>query len=339
MDTVARVRSAFGTPVVIVATALALVGLAVPVLLAPASGAAQGAKVGSTAIVASPRGAVLMASVTGTASAVRVTFRCRGGRTASTLTLGGVSSDTAVVRLLGADAHALTGCSARAGSSLRSLPRLPAPARAAGARLVALLGVVRSLPGSVARLDVVLSGRGAITVSSAGGRTLLKTGRRGPGVQRLRVKNAPRGTILVVRALGRSDSSIVGGLSAAPSPTPTPGATPTPTPVPSPTPTPAPTQQIASTLTITCPASAALGAPINVTGRLSPNGAGAAIVVTFAMPGRPTATSTAMTDAAGNYTEQHVDPNGVGTFSITAAFAGNAGLLPSQTGPCTTTSP
>jgi hypothetical protein len=333
-------RSAFGTrSAVIVATALALVGLAVPVLLAPASGAGQSPKVGSTAIVASARGAVLMATVTGTASAVKVTFTCRGGRSASTRTLGGVSTDTAVVRLLGADAHGLTGCSARAGASRRSLPLLRARARAAGARLVALLGVVRSLPGSIARLDVVLSGRGTITVATAGGRTLLKTGRRGPGVQRLRVKNAPRGTILVVRALGRSDSSIVGGLSAAPKPTPTPGATPTPTPVPSATPTPAPTQQVASILTISCPANVAIGAPINVTGRLSPNGAGAPIVVTFAMPGRPTVTTTATTDAAGSYSAQHTDPNGAGTFSITAAFAGNAGLAPSQAGPCTTTSP
>lgn len=326
---------------VVAATTLALAALALPALLPPASGAGDGARVGATALVDTARGTVLMASVTGAARATKVSFTCRPRGAASTRTLGGVSSDIAVGRIVGLDAHRVTRCTAKAGRSTRSIARLAPGARARGARLVGVLGTVASLAGSVARIDVVISAPGTIAVRTAGGRRLLKTGRRSAGLHRLRVPNAPRGSVLVVAAVGRVDGGVVGGtLSAAPTPTPSATATPTPTatatPTPTPTPTPAPTPA-PSQLTLACPGQLQLGQTITVSGALSPGAAGNAVVVRFVQPSGAQTSTTITTDAGGNYqAQQATDRNSPGTWSIQATFAGDGAVQPAQSPECTT---
>ena len=321
-------------------TALALAALAVPALLPRASGAGDGARVAATALVDSERGAVLLANITGAAEATKVTFTCRPRGSASTRTIGGVSSDIAAARIVGLDAGRVTRCTAKAGGSTRSIRPLEPGARAGGARLVGILGAVRSLPGRAARIDVALSATGVIEVETAGGRRLVRTGSRRAGVHRLRVENAPRGSIVVAKAVGRTDSAVVGGtLTATPTPTPTPAATATPTPTPAPvaTPTPAPLP-LASSLTISCPARVAAGQSIEVTGTLSPGSAGNAVVVRFIQPSGADTSKTVTTDAAGNFTAQEAtNPSAPGGWNTQAIFAGSGALQPVQTSACQTT--
>ncbi len=180
--------------------------------------------------------------------------------------------------------------------------------------------------------------RASIVVESAGGRRLLRTARRAAGLHRLRVQGAPRGSIVVVKAVGRSDAGVVGGtLTATPTPSPQATATPSPSPTPvaTPTPTPAP---LASQLTISCPGRVAPGQSIEVSGTLSPSGAGNAVVVRFIQPSGADTSKTVTTDAAGNYTAQEAaNPNAPGGWNTQAIFAGNDALRPVQTAACATT--
>ncbi len=319
------------------ATVLALAALALPALLPPASGAGDGVRVGATALVSSARGAVLLASVTGARSATKVSFTCRPRGSASTRTLGGVSTDTVASRVVGLAASRVTRCTAKAGESSRAVRPLRGGARAGGARLVAILGAVRALGGGVARIDVAISGAGRITVETAGGRRLQRTGRRDAGLHRLRVPGAPRGSIVVVNAVGRTDAAVVGGtLTAAPTATPAPSSSPTPTPTPAPTATPTPAP--GSTLTIACPARAQAGAPIDVSGTLAPAGAGNTIVVRFTQPTGAFTQQSVLTDAAGNYAAQATPgANSPGPWSSQATFAGSGAVPAVQSPACSTT--
>ena len=326
-----------------IATALGLTALAAPVLLSPAS--AAGARIGSRAIVDSPRGPVLLARVSGQASSLKVTFACKGGAAVFTRTLRGTSSDTAAARITGANAQRVTGCSARAGASQRSIAALPAGQRAAGAHLVGILGPALPLAGGSTRLDVAISAPGAITVKTTAGRTLLKTGRHLAGVYRLLVRNAPRGTGLVVTAIGASDRILAGSSpSAAPPPagqetvTPpdadgtTPGApgggTPAPTaPVPQ---RPAPPAVPISHLTLACPGNVPIGGTLTVTGQITPATEGLTIIVSFSIPGRPGVSDTVLTGPGGVYTAQTSETTTLGTWNIQSYFPGTATLQTSS---------
>ena len=335
------------------ATPLAIAAFAAPVLLSPAS--AAGVRVGARAIVDSPRGPVLLAGVTGQRGSLKVTFACKGGAAVSTRTLRGTSSDTAAARITGADTHRVTGCSARAGASQRSIPALPPGRRAAGARLVGILGPALPLAGGTTRLDVAISAPGAITVKTTGGRTLLKTGRRVAGVHRLLVRNAPRGTGIVVTAIGASDRILAGPTPSAAPPPPgqetvspvAPGNTPAgpgaPS-VPAPPAPPGPQRPVpplvpVSHLSLACPGNVAFGGTLVVTGQITPAVSSATIVVSFSISGQPSVSDTVQTDANGAYTAQTSNTLTLGTWNIQATFAGDPGLQGSSSPACLTRSP
>jgi hypothetical protein len=340
--------------VALAAAPLALAALAAPVLLSPAS--AAGARVGARAIVDSPRGPVLLARVTGQTTSLKVTFACKGGAAVVTRTLRGTSSDTAAARITGASTHRVTGCSARAGASQRSIPGLPAGQRAAGARLVGILGPALPLAGGTTRLDVAISAPGTITVKTTGGRTLLKTGRRVAGVHRLLVRNAPRGTGIVVTAIGASDRILAGPTPSAATPPPgedvtppavAPGTTPAapgaPT-VPAPPGPVGPQRPIPPTvplshLSLACPGNVAIGGTLVVSGQITPATAGATIVVSFSISGQPSVSDTVQTDSTGGYTAQTSNTLTLGTWNIQANFAGTASLQGSSSPACLTRSP
>ncbi len=341
--------------VALVATTLGLTALSLPVLLSPAS--AAGARIGARAIVDSPRGPVLLVRVTGQTTSLKVSFACRGGATVSTRTLRGASSDTAAARITGANTHRVAGCVARAGASQRSVPALPAGQRAAGARLVGILGPALPLAGGTTRLDVAISAPGTITVRSTGGRTLLKTGRHLAGVHRLLVRNAPRGTGLVVTAIGASDRILAGPTPSAATPpagqeTVTPPAsditppaglgTPPVAPVPNPQPQPQrpipPTVPV-SQLSLSCPGNVAFGATLTVSGQITPAVQGATIVVSFSISGQPSVSDTVQTGPGGTYSAQTSDTLTLGTWNIQATFAGTAALQGSSSPACLTRSP
>ena len=336
-----------------VATALGLTALAAPVLLSPAS--AAGARIGSRAIVDSPRGPVLLARVSGQASSLKVTFACKGGAAVSTRTLRGTSSDTAAARITGANAQRVTACTARAGASQRSIAPLQAGQRAGGARLVGILGPALPLAGGSTRLDVAISAPGTITVKTTAGRTLLKTGRHLAGVYRLLVRNAPRGTGLVVTAIGASDRILAGPTPSAATPPPgqetvtppaadgtTPGAQGGGTPAPQgppPPQRPAPPAVPISHLSLACPGNVPIGGTLTVTGQITPATEGLTIVVSFSIPGRPSVSDTVLTGPGGTYTAQTTDTTTLGTWSIQSYFAGTATLQTSSSPVCLTRSP
>ncbi|HTN24655.1 MAG TPA: hypothetical protein VL120_11750 [Solirubrobacteraceae bacterium] len=335
-----------------VATALGLTALAAPVLSSPAS--AAGARIGARAIVDSPRGPVLLARVTGQTTSLKVTFACKGGAAVSTRTLRGAASDTAAARITGANSQRVTRCAARAGASQRSVPALPAGGRAAGARLVGILGP--ALPqGSTTRLDVAISAPGTITVKTTAGRTLLTTGRHLAGVYRLFVRNAPRGTGLVVTAIGASDRILAGPSPSAATPPPgqetvtpdngqgTPPAGPG-TPAPPQNPTPQPQRPVppavpVSHLSLSCPGNVGPGAPLVVSGQITPATEGVTIVVSFSVTGRPSTSQTVQTGPGGTYTAQTSDPLAFGTWSIQSFFAGTPTLQASSSPTCLTRTP
>jgi hypothetical protein len=332
-----------------VATTLILAALALPVLVAPAS--AAGARVGARAIVDTPRGAVLLARVTGSTKSLRVTFACKGAADVFARTRVGAGSDTVAARIAGANAHRLSRCTARAGASQIRMPSLPAGRRAGGARLVAFLGAAVPLAGGVTRVDVAISAPGRITVRTSAGLTLLRTGRRLAGVHRLLV-GATRGTSLVVIAVGGSDRIVAGTVASAQTAPDTPpvgeqttttipGSTPAP-PLPgqpAPPPIPPPPAIPTSRLSLACPGNVAIGGTLVVTGRITPVVAGATITVNFSLAGRPPTNDVVLTDAGGNYTAQTSDTIALGTWNIQASFAGTPTLQGSQSPACLTRAP
>jgi hypothetical protein len=94
-----------------------------------------------------------------------------------------------------------------------------------------------------------------------------------------------------------------------------------------------------SHLLLACPNNVPVAGTLMVSGTLTPAVAGAAIDVTFALTGRPPVFQTVQTDATGHFTAQTADPNGLGTWSIQAFFAGDAGLQGSQSPSCLTRTP
>jgi len=233
-------RRASRIPAVFVVSALGLALLALPTLLPRATGADPAVRILATAAVDSAGGPVGIAAISATSVPNRVSFSCRPRGTGSAQTLGEGRADIVAATITGAGSRQRS-CSAKAGSAHRSVPTLAGGDRSAGSRLVAALGSVRSVGGEV-DLRVAISRAGAITVETLGGVPLLKTGRRGAGVHRLRLKNVAPASRLIVRALGRYDELRVGGtLKPPPAPTPPPGVPPPPPPpAPPPPPTPAP---------------------------------------------------------------------------------------------------
>jgi hypothetical protein len=117
---------------------------------------------------------------------------------------------------------------------------------------------------------------------------------------------------------------------------------PSPTPVPSPSPAPTGTPaggKVASTLTLdTCPVNTPSPKPIEVGGTLTPAQAGSQIAVTFSHPGLPDSVVESTTDSSGKWTASDTpDPTQSGTWTVTAAFAGDASRLPSSSQTCKTT--
>lgn len=252
-------RRASRTPAVFVVTGLGLALLALPTLLPRATGAGPAAQILATAAVDSAGGPVGIAAISATSAPQRVAFSCRPRGTGSAQTLGEGRTDTVAATIAGAGSTQRS-CSARTGSAQRSVPTLAGDDRSAGSRLVAVLDSVRSVGGEL-DLRVAISRPGAITVDTLGGVRLLRTGRRGAGVHRLRLKNVAPASRLIVRALGRHDELRVAGTlkpqptptpppavptpapTATPTATPAPSATPRPTPAPTPTPRPTPPPQ------------------------------------------------------------------------------------------------
>ena len=342
--------------VALVATTLGLTALSLPVLLSPAS--AAGARIGARAIVDSPRGPVLLARVTGQTTSLKVSFACRGGATVSTRTTAR-REQRHRGRAHHRRQHAPRGRLRRARRRVASGPfrHCPPGRRAAGARLVGILGPALPLAGGTTRLDVAISAPGTITVRSTGGRTLLKTGRHLAGVHRLLVRNAPRGTGLVVTAIGASDRILAGPTPSAATPpagqeTVTPPAsditppaglgTPPVAPVPNPQPQPQrpipPTVPV-SQLSLSCPGNVAFGATLTVSGQITPAVQGATIVVSFSISGQPSVSDTVQTGPGGTYSAQTSDTLTLGTWNIQATFAGTAALQGSSSPACLTRSP
>ena len=106
-------------------------------------------------------------------------------------------------------------------------------------------------------------------------------------------------------------------------------AQPTPTPTPTPTATPEPTS-----LTLSCPATVVAKTTIKVSGNLTPGFAGAPIAVKFTEP-NGTVTDNVATDPAGAYSDSR-EATSSGTWTIDAAFAGDASHGPSTAPTCTT---
>ncbi|MGH2944270.1 MAG: hypothetical protein ACRDLN_16010, partial [Solirubrobacteraceae bacterium] len=215
------------TPAAFAVTAVGLALLALPTLLPRAAGAGPAARILATAAVDSAGGPVGIAAISATSVPHRVSFGCRPRGTGRAQTLGDGRADTVAATIAGAGSTQRS-CYAKTGSAHRSVPTLAGDDRSAGSRLIAVLGSVRSVGGEV-DLRVAISRAGAITVDTLGGVRLLKTGRRGAGVHRLRLKNVAPASRLIVRALGRHDELPIGGvLKPQPTPTPPP-AVPTPT--------------------------------------------------------------------------------------------------------------
>ncbi|HEU4907145.1 MAG TPA: Ig-like domain-containing protein [Solirubrobacterales bacterium] len=93
-----------------------------------------------------------------------------------------------------------------------------------------------------------------------------------------------------------------------------------------------------STLTIDqCPAEVVTPKPIEVAGSLSPAAAGSPVAVTFDYPKDDPVTKTVTTGADGSWSADHTpNPNYVGTWTVTAHFAGDATRLPATAPTCAT---
>ncbi len=115
---------------------------------------------------------------------------------------------------------------------------------------------------------------------------------------------------------------------------------PTPAPVPLPGPTLAPLapQPVASQLTIEqCEPQVAVGKPIPVSGKLLPAVQGTPITVVYSHPNAGSVQVPTQTDAAGNWAASYEpSANYPGTWSIVAAFAGDAGRKPATSAACQT---
>jgi hypothetical protein len=86
-----------------------------------------------------------------------------------------------------------------------------------------------------------------------------------------------------------------------------------------------------STVTIAqCPPQVVAPDPIEVAGSLAPALAGSQVEVSFAFPNAEPVAVAAVTDANGGWSASHTpSPNQVGTWTVTASFAGDATRLPS----------
>lgn len=102
-------------------------------------------------------------------------------------------------------------------------------------------------------------------------------------------------------------------------------------------PTPPP---VATTLAQQCPATGSTGDPLTVRGTLGGAPAGSTVDVTFRAPGSVTVGRTVVVEAAtgadGGWSAS-VTPTGnePGTWTISSAYGGDTGHLPSRDGPCT----
>jgi hypothetical protein len=317
------------SPAVFAVTALALLLLALPALLPRASGAGPAPRITATAAVDSTRGPVGMAGVSATSVSTLVTFDCRPRGTGSARTLGKGRADTVAATVAGAGSSQ-SRCTATVGSRRSRVPVLVGDTRSAGAPLVAVLGNPRRLRGGDVELEVAISRAGAITVTTIGGTRVLRTGRRPAGVHRLRLREVAPATRLIVTAFGRHDEVRAGG-SALPQPTPTPPpSVPTPAPTPAPTPTPTPTPAPTS-LTLAC--GSPQGRDVVFTGRLTPAGAAARLLLSFNLPGMPPSSEDVDVGASGEYVHNLTFP-AAGRWTVQARFSGDANRAPAESPPC-----